>query len=246
MSVMDTLTPTLLSPAPTPPSPGASPVSVASRITIPAGIDSLAAYRRWAESDTYPESGQVSYLNGTIWVDPDMEEFLSHNQVKQAFNFMFGMLFTQHAVGRWVPDRMLLVNIEANLASEPDGLFYLWETMRSERLRMVPGAETGYTQLEGTPDGVLEIVSNGSVTKDLKNLRDLYWKAKIPEYWLVDARREAIRFDILRWNDTGYEPTVEVDGWLRSDVLGQSFRLERTLDPLGVPQFVVHVKPLEK
>ena len=243
---MNSVTPTL------PHAAGATPTGQAStcranvivedNIVIPGWIDSLAAYRQWAESDAYPSSGWISYLNGTIWVDASMEEFLSHNQIKQAFNGMFYMLLTQHAVGRWVPDRMLLVNEAANLSTEPDGLFFFWATMKSERLRLVPGQRTGYMQLEGSPDIVLEIVSMKSKTKDLKDLRELYGKAQIPEYWLVDARHENICFDILRYTTDGYEPAPIDDGWVRSNVLERAFRIERSIDPLGMPQFVVHMK----
>jgi Uma2 family endonuclease len=137
---------------------------------------------------------------------------------------------------------MLLVNELANLSTEPDGLFYLWTTMQSGRLRLVPGQSAGFMQLEGTPDSVLEVVSDGSKVKDLVKLRDLYWKAQIPEYWLVDARADAVQFDILRHAADGYQATAAEDGWLRSGVLGHSFRIERTTDPLGFAQFVVHVK----
>jgi Uma2 family endonuclease len=210
---------------------------------IPGWIDTLEEYRRWAESDEYPRSGWVSYLNGAIWVDFSLEEFLTHNQIKQAFNAFFGMFLIPNPVGCFVPDRMLLVNEAANLSTEPDGLFYLWATMQTGRLRLVPGKKTGYTQLEGTPDAVLEIVSDGSEKKDLIQLRDLYWKAQIPEYWLVDGRGETIRFDILRHAADGYQETSPQDGWARSDILGHSFRTERTLDPLGMAQFVVQMKP---
>ena len=219
-------------------------VVVENKITIPGWINTLAEYRQWAESDEYPQSGWVSYLDRIIWVDTNMEEFLSHNQVKYAFNTMFGILLMQHPPGRFVPDRMLLVNEIANLSAEPDGLFYLWATMQTGRLRLVPGKKAGYTQLEGTPDIALEVVSDGSVTKDLVQLRELYWKAEIPEYWLVDARADNIRFDILRRAAEGYEPAPAEQGWVRSDVLGHLFRLERTTDPLGLAQFVVAFQPI--
>jgi Uma2 family endonuclease len=217
-------------------------VVVDNKITIPGWIDSLESYRRWAQSDEYPQSGWVSYLNGTIWVDPNMEEFLTHNRVKQAFNAMFGMLLMKEPAGCFVPDRMLLVNEAADLSTEPDGLFYLWATMQTGRLRLVPGKKTGYMQLEGTPDAVLEILSDSSEKKDLVQLRDLYWKAQIPEYWVVDARKEAIKFDILRHAEEDYQPSISEDGWLRSEVLAHSFRIERGTDPLGLPQFIVQVK----
>jgi Uma2 family endonuclease len=217
-------------------------VVVEGKITIPGWIDSLESYRRWAESDEYPLNGWISYLDGTIWVDPSMEEFLTHNRVKQAYNGLFFSLLAQHPVGCFVPDRMLLVNEAANLSTEPDGLFYLWTTMQAGRLNLVRGKKAGYMQLEGTPDAVLEIVSESSETKDLVHLRDLYWKARIPEYWLVDVRRDEARFDILRHTNDAYQPTPSDQGWLRSEIVGHSFRIERTTDPLGFPQYVVQVK----
>lgn len=218
-------------------------VVVQDKITIPGWIATLDDYRYWAESDEYPQRGWFSYLDGIIWIDPDMEEFLTHNCVKQAFNVMFGNFFHANPMGKYVPDRMFFANVAANLATEPDGLFYLWETMKSQRLRLVPGRRfAGYMQLEGTPDGVLEIVSEGSVSKDVVQLRELYWKAQIPEYWLVDARKDAIVFDILRHSASGYQPSIVDQGWVRSEVLGHWFRIERTTDPLGLAQFVVNVK----
>src|SRR5437870_2128272 len=95
-----------------PPTSGASPLSlhradvmIENKIAIPGWIDTLEEYRRWAESDEYPQSGWVSYLNGVIWVDPNMEEFLTHNQIKQAFNGMFFSRLAEEATGRYVPDR---------------------------------------------------------------------------------------------------------------------------------------------
>src|SRR6266852_1800364 len=78
-------------------------VIVDNRIIIPGWINTLEEYRRWAESDEYPQSGQISYLDRAIWVDSNMEEFLTHNQIKQAFNFMFGSFLAPHPIGRFVP-----------------------------------------------------------------------------------------------------------------------------------------------
>lgn len=217
-------------------------VVVENKITIPGWIGTLQEYRRWAESDDYPQSGWVAYLNGVIFVDATKEELLAHNQVKYAFTGMFYSLLTQQPTGRFVVDRMLLVNEAANLSTEPDGLFFLWDTVKTGRLLLVPGKTTGYTQLDGTPDVVLEIVSDNSEKKDLVQLRKLYWKAQVPEYWLVDARGDTIRFEILRHDKDGYQAMPSADGRVRSEVLGHSFRVERTADPLGLPQFVVQVK----
>jgi len=222
--------------------PRRTAVLVDGKAVVPACVDDLASYRVWAHSPDYPQHGWVSYLDGTIWVDMTMEELLTHNQVKFAYTVTIGNCIAQESSGRFVVDRMLLSNAKAQLSTEPDGLFYLWSTIQSGRLHMVPGAQEGYMELEGAPDMVMEIVSKTSVRKDKELLRDLYWKAGVVEYWLVDARSEPAQFDILRHTEQGYVATTASDGWLRSEVLGREFRLVRQTDPLGHPQFVVEVR----
>ena len=69
------------------------------------------------------------------------------------------------------------------------------------------GAVKGFKEFEGTPDMVLEVVSATSVRKDTEILRDLYWRAGIQEYWLVDARGDEPLFSILRHTARGYAAT---------------------------------------
>ena len=225
--------------APTPP----SGQDTRGGVTVPGWIDSLAAYRRWAHSDAYPESARASYLDGAILVDVSMEEFLTHNRVRFGFSLAIGNVLLADPKGQFVVDRMLLTNPTANLATEPDGLFFLWATMQSGALRLVPGKKRGYMELEGAPDMVLEIVSDSSVYKDTDLLRQLYWRAGVTEYWLVDARVAPERFEILRHTSAGYEATTALDdGWLASSLLGRQFRLTRQIDPLGHPLFTVDVR----
>jgi Uma2 family endonuclease len=80
---------------------------------------------------------------------------------------------------------------------------------------------------------VLEVVSKNSVRKDTKVLRELYWRAQIPEYWLVDARNNRTQFDILRRTRRGYVAAQVQRGWRRSDVLGKEFRLRAGADEIG-------------
>jgi Uma2 family endonuclease len=90
---------------------------------------------------------------------------------------------------------------------------------------------------------VLEVVSPSSVPKDTVELRDRYAEAGIAEYWLVDAREEPARFDVLRLTVRGYAATRrQSGGWLRSAVFGRSFRLGRDADLLGHPQFTLDVR----
>lgn len=146
------------------------------------------------------------------------------------------------ALGRYVPDRMLLVNQQAELSTEPDGLFFSWDTVRSHRLKLVEKPGQGFMELDGTPDMVLEVVRKNSVRKDTVLLPNLYWLSKIPEYWLVDVRQDKQSSDILQWTTEGYVPTVPVEGWTLSKVFGKRFRLQQQTDPLGHPQYVVAIQ----
>jgi Uma2 family endonuclease len=81
-----------------------------------------------------------------------------------------------------------------------------------------------FPELQGTPDWVLEVVSPGSATKDLRDLRTGYQAAGIPEYWIVDARR-TLSFTILHWRKPGYGAAADADGWQWSKIFGRYFRL---------------------
>src|SRR5262245_20310262 len=179
--------------SPTPAAFGRPDVFVVADIVIPGWVVDLASFRRWALVDTSEPNRLASYLAGTIYVDPSMEKLFTHNQVKGAFAISIANLLGPNPQGMFVHDRMLLTNTTADLSTEPDGLFFFWETVGSGRFAMIEGVDD-IVELVGTPDMVLEVVSKGSVTKDVKTLRELYWKAGIPEYWLVDARSETPQF----------------------------------------------------
>jgi Uma2 family endonuclease len=217
------------------------PIVIADQARIPDWIIDLESFRRWAHSDEFPEWGQFSYLDGELWVDPSMEQLFSHNLVKTEISAVLATLV--RALGYFFSDRARLTTPEAGLSTEPDGLFAFWETVRIGRLRLVEGARGGYVELEGTPDMVLEILSRSSKRKDTVKLRELYGRARIPEYWLVDARGASPRFDIFRHTPKGYVTTRRQQGWLRSAVFGRAFQLTQGTDPLGHPRYTLAVRP---
>jgi Uma2 family endonuclease len=214
-------------------------VFVQGQVIIPDWVEDLESFRRWHLSDDAPERGEFAFLDSYLWVDLVMEEFLTHNQVKAAFDYAIMSIVNPASLGRYVPDRMMLTNTEANLSTEPDGLFFTWETQRSGRLHFVEREGQGIMELEGTPDQVLEVVSKNSVRKDTVLLRDLYFKAGIQEYWLIDVRDGVLSFLILDRTAEDYVPVAPVDGWILSKVFGKKFQLQQQTDPLGHPQFVV-------
>jgi Uma2 family endonuclease len=83
-------------------------------------------------------------------------------------------------------------------------------------VRLIEGKRGGFTELQGSPDMVLEILSDSSQHKDKHQLRQAYWEADIPEYWLVDARTEPLQFDVLRHTARGYVAVRKQQGWVKS------------------------------
>ena len=98
------------------------------------------------------------------------------------------------------------------------------------RVKMVERRDTPgqYLELEGTPDWALEIVSKSSEKKDTQELREAYHRAGVTEYWLVDARKAVIAFQILAHRKSKYYAAKQKDGWQWSAVFGRWFRLVRT------------------
>jgi Uma2 family endonuclease len=214
-------------------------------VRIPSwAMSDLGSFCRWACSEDFPQRGQYSFLRGEIWADLSMEEFYSHNQVKEVINRVLGGLVEGANSGRYLPDRMLLRHTAADLSTEPDGMFVSYDSLRNGQVRLLEGTSApGYYQVEGTPEMVLEIVSATSEQKDTVELRDLYWQAGIPEYWLVDARGTSPRFQILHRGAKRYAATRAHAGWTASAVFARAFRLTRQPDPLGHPRYVLSVQP---
>jgi Uma2 family endonuclease len=222
------------------------PIILAEVGEIPPDIVDLDSFRRWARSDEFPEEGRFSYLHGEIWVDLGMEQLLLHNQDKQVkarFNLVLRDLVGDEKLGYFFPDGTRFSSLDVDLSTQPDGLFVSYDAVQDLRVRFIEGAQHGYVEVVGSPEMVLEVVSNKSVQKDTKVLRELYWAAEIPEYWLVDARKGAARFDLLRRGKRGYTAARAQDGWLRSGVFGRSFRLTQQADPLGHPRYTLEVRP---
>jgi Uma2 family endonuclease len=222
-----------------------STIVIADQVRIPSWVNDLESFRRWSRSDDHPERGWVSFLDGEIWVDTHMEQLFFHNRAKTQFTIVLGGLVEREELGYFFSDRVLLSNESANLSTEPDGTFCSFASLEDRRVSFVEGVEEGHVEIEGAPDIVLEVVSAYSVRKDTKILRQLYWRAGISEYWLVDARKTPVQFDILRWTERGYSATRRKQRWLKSKIFGRSFSLETKADRLGHPQFILRVEGSE-
>jgi Uma2 family endonuclease len=213
------------------------------RVYIPnQATRSLAGFREWAGDNDLPEKTRVDYYKGEVWVDMSKEQVWTHGLLKTEIAIVLGSLIKRDRLGYYWCNGILLTNEAAELSGNPDGTFVSHETFSSGRVRQVEGKEDGIVELEGTPDMVLEVVSDGSEKKDNQTLREAYWEAGIPEYWLVDARGEEAEFDILKRGPRGYTAIKKQGGWVKSAVFGKSLRLTRTVTALGQPEFTLEVR----
>jgi Putative restriction endonuclease len=111
------------------------------------------------------------------------------------------------------------------------------------RVTQMAGKESGLVELEGTPDVVVEVVSDSSEKKDNQTLFEAYYEAGILEYWLVDARGEEIEFHIYyKRGSKRYTATKPQSVWVKSVAFSKSFRLIRGVDATGNPEFTLEVK----
>jgi Uma2 family endonuclease len=201
---------------------------------MPAGSMSLKQFRRWTYMDKFPKTGSIAYINKEIFIDMSPERLQSHGSVKTAVSGTVIPLVFKKNKGKIFFDRTRVVNVEADVSNEPNGVMVLFETLKAIVARLVPTKdEDDYIEIEGTPDWILEIVSRSSVTKDKKKLRACYHRAGIGEYWLIDARGDDVDFQILVHGEDDYEPAKRTGNWQVSPVFGKKFRLRRIIDEVG-------------
>jgi Uma2 family endonuclease len=211
-------------------------------ITVPGWVKDIDSFRRWTDTKACPHEYRLGWLKGEVWIDMGKEQVFSHILVKTRITMRLSLIAEQDNLGLYLSDGLLLSNFAADISGNPDGTFLSYETMRSDGVRLIEGKRGGFTEVQGSPDMVLEVVSDSSVQKDYGLLRQAYWEADIREYWLVDARKAPVKFDLLRHTARSYVATRKQDGWAKSAVFGKSFRLEQTQHPLGHPEFTLAVQ----
>lgn len=198
-------------------------------ILIPGRAATLAGFREWALSADFPEHIRAAYLDGQLYLEPNVGELETEVKVKGEVYRSLANLLEGRDVGELYPSGLLISNEEANLATNPDGSFTSWESFITGKVIRVPHPERPrqFPEQTGAPDWVLEVVNETSVVKDTALLVELYHRAGVSEYWVVDARGKAIQFAIYRWQKRGYVTAISRGGWQKSRVFGFEFRLTR-------------------
>ena len=211
--------------------PSTAAIVIEDRIVVPQSALDHQGYRAWVTSDEYPERLRTTFVCGEVLIEMTPESVYRHNQIKLALTTRLDTLVREGSLGRVYPDGVLITNEAAGLSCEPDLTFISWASLESGRVRLEPRVQDASDSVElvGSPDLVVEIVSDSSVRKDTRLLRKAYFSAGVDEYWLIDARAEDIRFEILGRSEEGF---VASDA-RTSQVLGGRWELTRVLDRDG-------------
>lgn len=213
------------------------------KIHIPEWVVGHPSFLRWLRTTDIPEGVVVGFLNGDVWVDVMPERAFAHNRIKTAVAATLGRLVQQGKLGVYFGDGMLFTSEEAGFTTSPDGMFISKATIAGGGIRLT-GAKEGEedTQLLGSPDLVIEVVSDGSEFKDTEWLMAGYWNAGVTEYWLIDARKAPVRFTTYRRGAKGFVAVRKSGGWVRSPVIGRAFRLTPTEKLLGRQDYLLDVR----
>ncbi|HEY1065987.1 MAG TPA: Uma2 family endonuclease [Pirellulales bacterium] len=205
-----------------------------SEVEIPLGIDSLAKFSAWASLDEFPERGRIDYIRGCIEVDMSPEDSFDHSIPKTEIARQLANIVVEADSGLVYVDSMLFRHAGADVSTQPDVMFVSEESLAAERARLVPraGGEPGkFAVVEGAPDLIVEIVSDSSVSKDLRRLPPAYFAAGVREFWRVDARGEELLFQVFVRGESDWQETAaDADGFRRSSVFAKRFRLDRWRD----------------
>jgi len=206
-------------------------------IHCPPGANTLEGFSNWVYSEDFPDQGKITFIDDRIIIDMSPERYETHVKLKTIITRILDTIVEEDDLGEFYADGGRIKSPDGGVSNEPDAIFATWATLESGKLAPPQDQEQAqegkHVDLVGTPDWVCEVLSDSSVKKDTKDLREAYHKAGIPEYWLIDARGEAIDFQILVWQTDGYVVAEDQDGWRLSPVFDCEFQLTRKRNRIG-------------
>ena len=199
------------------------------RIRVPASALSHRGFRDWVLSDELPERTRASWIEGEVLIDMSPEAIDTHNALKTEPTAVLANLVRDEDLGELYSDGVLFTNEEAGVSTEPDLMFVSFASLEQGRVHFAMKAtrDDDRLELQGTPDLVVEVISDSSVRKDDKLLRAGYARAGVPGYRILDARGTEVRFELLTL-EAGVSQSAD-----RSAVLSRRFTLDRAKNRVG-------------
>ena len=213
---------------------------------IPLGLTTLEAFRDWSHSNDFPQIGRIDFVDGDIEVDMSPEDLFAHGTLKGKIYATLLAIIESRDLGHVFTDSTRVSHAKAGLSAEPDILFVSHVGLDDGRARLVPkssGEPDRFIEIEGSPDLIVEIVSDSSYQKDSQRLKKAYFLAGVAEYWILDARSDPLFFQINRRDNDRFAPAgIDEQGFQPSPVLGTRFRIDRDRSSRGYWRYHVHEK----
>lgn len=193
-----------------------------SEFTVPNWVQDNRSFLNWMRSENAPEKGKIEFFGQALRIGKEMESAF-HNFVKTEISNVLGPWSKSEGLGRYYADGMMMTRTDLDFSCEPDGLFVSVESWESGKVKL--DRKDKGNILYGSPDMVLEVISNSSANHDQVRKKDFYHQAGITEYWLVDSRLDEPKLMIFHHSAKRYTQVKPVKGWVKSKVFGSSFRL---------------------
>jgi Uma2 family endonuclease len=208
-------------------------------LEIPMSVGTFEGFRRWVAT-LDEQSPRVSFAHGSVHIELSPQDHRTHGPVSGEINRVVSTLVRDFNLGWYYMPPSWFTDVAFDLSTEPDGFLVLWESFENGRVRINPERST---ELLGSPDWVLEVVSNNSVKKDLHDLYAAYEAAGIREYWIADAGGASRLLRIFSASDSGrfIESSPDTAAWARSDVFARAFRLTSFSDRAGLPDYRLEI-----
>ena len=136
-----------------------------------------------------PEDKRYEILDGDLYVAAAPNT--KHQRASRNLEMALFQHVSKNRLGEVLDAPYDVLLSEENVV-QPDIIF-----VRKERIGII-----GEMNLQGAPDLVIEILSEGTRGKDLEVKKKIYARYGIPEYWIVDP--EAATAEVLLWSELGY------------------------------------------
>src|SRR5262245_51095446 len=91
-----------------------------SKIAVPEWVRDVESFRRWSETDDFPQDRPVWWLNGEVWIDMSREQIFTHNLARTQVTIVVGYLVQTLNLGLFLSDGVLLSNFAAGISGNPD------------------------------------------------------------------------------------------------------------------------------
>lgn len=138
-----------------------------------------------------PDHGRLLQLiDGDFIMAPSPS--LKHQEVTRNIEFEFAKFLEKNPIGK-ILNAPIDYYVDKYDVVQPD-LVYI----SKEKYRIL--FEKG---IKNTPDLIIEIISKGTENIDKNLKKDLYWRAGVKEYWIVNIEEKSI--EVFKINSEGYK-----------------------------------------